>query len=195
MQADVEASERLLDVAREYFHRAGTSFGRAWVLTTKGIMARYRFDFATSIELHEEALVLLTDLGDRQGISFSHSVIAISLYMAGSYEESVARWEQANVIERELGTIDVESLSVGADAYRHNRDLANGITTLLEIRTYLPNTHETSMPVVAETVADYAVQFGLVRPAAELVAYANAARIRVNRPIPAPFQAGARQDR
>jgi len=39
-------------------------------------------------------------------------------------------------------------------------------------------------------VADYATDLGIFRTSAELVAYATAERIRVNRPIPGPLQAG-----
>ena len=190
MQADVEASERWIDVARGHFDAAGSNLGLAWALTTKGIMARYRFEFEESVALHEEAMLLLHELGDRQGVAFCHSVISISLYQDGKVVEAAARWEQANAIERELGTVSTEGLSVGADAYRATGDLNAGFRLLLEARTLLDNTDATAMVVIAETVADYAVDLDIFGPSAELVAYATAERIRVNRPIPGPFQAG-----
>ena len=132
MQADVEASERWIDVAQGAFRcKAGSSFGLAWALTTKGIMARYRFEFEESVALHEEALLLLVELGDRQGVSFCHSVISISLHQDGKLEEAVARWEQANAIERELGTVSTEALAVGGDVYRTAGDLPAGSVRLL----------------------------------------------------------------
>ena len=190
MQADVEASERWIDVARGHFDAAGSNFGLAWALTTKGIMARYRFEFEESVALHEEAMLLLQELGDRQGVAFCHSVISISLYQDGKVTEAVAQWEQANAIERELGAVSTEGLTVGADAYRAIGDLTSGHRVLVEASALLDNTDGNAMVVIAETVADYAVDLDIFRPSAELVAYAIAERIRVNRPIPAPFQAG-----
>ena len=194
MQADVETSEQWLDIATDHFHAAKSSFGLAWALNTKGVMSRYRFEFEESVDRHEEALRLLVELGDRQGIAFSHSVISISLYQDGKMAEAAARWEQADAIERELGNLSVEPLSVGADIYRESGDLAKGLLVLADARSLLEKTDETAMLIIAETVADYAVEIGIYKPAAELVAYAGGERIRVSRPIPGPISSNARSD-
>ena len=187
MQADVEASERLIDIADGHFARSRSSFGRAWAVTTKGIMARYRFEFDESVRHHDEALGLLTDLGDRQGVSFSHSVASISLYQGKRYDEAIARWEAAHAIDVELGNVHVEGLTVGSDAYRLAGDMDGAVRCMLATRPILETSPETTKPIVAETLTDTAVALGIFDSTAELLGFADGARVRVARPIPAPF--------
>lgn len=188
MQADVLTSEGWLEQAKRHFRSSGSQFGLAWTLTTLGIIRRYVNDFEDSIRLHTEAAEIFDRLGDRAAVSFSHVVTALSLDQAGRVEEAVASAMRGLALERDLGPLAGESASVGAALTRHAGDLAASFALLQEVRGRFSSENASSVAVIAEEIADLAVAVGVYEPAAHLLAYAQAERIRVSRPLPAQFQ-------
>jgi predicted ATPase/class 3 adenylate cyclase len=188
MQADVETSQRWLEQARSHLRAAGSQFGLAWALSTLGIIRRYENDFEGSIRLHGEAAELFSRLGNRAAVSFSLIVTALSLDQSGQVDEALAAVKRGISIERDLGPLGGETASVGASISRHAGDLVAAHGYLQEVRGRFATENASNLAVVAEEIADIAVALGIYQPAAHLLAYAAAERIRVSRPVPSQFQ-------
>ncbi|MDX1619993.1 MAG: tetratricopeptide repeat protein, partial [Nitriliruptorales bacterium] len=73
--------ELALDLAPDDWLRTGA-------LVNLGILARYRGELDRSIELFEEVLDLLGDIGSPWAISFTRSSLGISLYLKGELEQA-----------------------------------------------------------------------------------------------------------
>ena len=188
MQADPGNSERWLEQAKHHFRAAGSQAGLAWTLTTLGIIRRYAGDFEDSIRLHDEAIEILQRLGNREAVGFNLITAAISLDQAGRNDEALERIERGLTIERDLGQFTGETASVGAALARHAGDLTGAFELMQEARYRFSDENPANLAVVAEEVADIAVEMGIYEPAAHLVGYAAAERVRVNRPVPVQFQ-------
>lgn len=188
MQANVEESERRLEQARRHFRAAGTQIGLAWVSGTLGIIRRYANDFEGAVRLHEEAAQIMRKLGNREAEAFNLVTAAISLDQWGRTDEALAAGMRGLEIYRDLGQMPIEVLSIVAMLARHTGDIRGAVEYITEVTGQLPESGPSDFAVVAEEIADIAVELGMHEPAAHLVAYAAAERIRVNRPIPPQFQ-------
>lgn len=188
-RADTEETDRWTARARTHFLAAGSKLGQAWALAVDGIMHRYRFDYEASVESHRQSLALLEELGDRGAASFTHNVIAISLSFLGRHEEAIEATLKSTAMSRDLGRLGVEELSVTSQTYRNAGQHEKSIEPLYEALPLVDSSNEASALIYAEDIADLAAHFELYDLAAPLVAWAKAARIRVDRPVPGPFKA------
>jgi tetratricopeptide (TPR) repeat protein len=72
---DLERSSELLAQADDLFGQDGDTWGVAMVRSRQSLVARFRGDHGTSLELAEEALALFRKTGDRFGVG--HSLLGL----------------------------------------------------------------------------------------------------------------------
>jgi tetratricopeptide (TPR) repeat protein len=76
---------------------------RAQALYGAGNLASSQGDHARSVALHEKALALWRELGNRQGIAGSLNSLGNVAYQQGDYMQAAALYEESLALKRELG--------------------------------------------------------------------------------------------
>jgi predicted ATPase/class 3 adenylate cyclase len=76
---------------------------RLRVITGVGAMAWYQADVAYSRHMHEQALVLAREIGDRAAEAFVLAGLAVHASEQGDDEQAIARFEESVAVAREVG--------------------------------------------------------------------------------------------
>jgi DNA-binding CsgD family transcriptional regulator len=79
---------------------------RLRVLTGSGALAWYQADVAYSRQMHEQALVLAQEIGDRAAEAFELNNLAVHASELGDHELAIARYEASLTVAREVGNPD-----------------------------------------------------------------------------------------
>jgi predicted ATPase/DNA-binding CsgD family transcriptional regulator len=94
-RARLEAALRRSDGAR--------NAGRAKVLSGAGTLAWHQTDYPRAAALHEEALSIQRELGDRKGEAFTLNNLGVQALEQGNFDQA-ARWlEESLALSKELG--------------------------------------------------------------------------------------------
>jgi non-specific serine/threonine protein kinase len=80
-----------------------TTTAYAMALNAAGNLAERQGDYERAVALHEDALVLRRERGDRQGIAASLNNLGIVAYHQGNYGRAATLHEESLALERELG--------------------------------------------------------------------------------------------
>jgi non-specific serine/threonine protein kinase len=86
---------------------------RATALSGAGNLAQSQGDYVRVVALHEEALALLRELGDKQGIAGSLNSLGGVALVQGDYPHATALYEESLTLQRELGNKQGVALSLG----------------------------------------------------------------------------------
>ncbi|MBI4790440.1 MAG: tetratricopeptide repeat protein, partial [Chloroflexi bacterium] len=107
---------------------------RAKALVGAGTLAWHQGDFAHATSLHEQALAVQRQLGDRQGIAFSLNNLGVQYMDQSEYERAASRFEESLALAKEVR--DWRTVGFGlhnlAEVERHRHNLQRSITLYKE---------------------------------------------------------------
>ncbi len=98
------ASGELADQTIEFDRARGHTFHGA------GILAFEQGEFAEARELHEQALTVWRNLGDREGVATSLNFLGAASRMQGDFVQAYALFDESLIIAREVGDREIQAL-------------------------------------------------------------------------------------
>ena len=136
-----------LGTALDAAARAGSDFGRAWVLNAMGVTYGNLEHYEEATSYLEQSLVLWRAVGDQRGASMSLNNLGESHRLAGHYERAVEYYEMDRQLCRDIGDEDGESICLNnlGKAWLALGDTAEAIRCqcqALEIRHRVKDLHE-----------------------------------------------------
>ena len=159
----------------------------ASVLSNLGIVAEYEADYVRARSLHEQALALRRELGDRWAIANSMTNLGMIALLEGQCGEARARFEEAMSLYREVGrlagvvalsdnnlgnaTRDLGDLATAAEHYRASLRAPTAITD-----------DKWALAFLLEDVGRFGALIGEAESALELLGAADRLREEIGAP-------------
>jgi hypothetical protein len=185
----VDEAIALLDEGTPFTRRAGDVLMLVWMLSARGLLARYRLDFETEVRLAGEARELAREQGNRGAVVFGQVCGGISLAHLGQYDEALDSMEKGLRGTREQGVPGADAEVLGLLVWVSHLK-GDGDRMLRYVPEALESARRLKDPVTLaqnlEMIVPPLLEAGRPLPAARIIGYSDRQRAESGRRTPPP---------